>query len=111
MVTRESAINTAKLFINDCQSNGLTFHKVFLFGSAAKEMTHEWSDIDLLLISDQFSDNIFENLKLYSKINIKYPVIETHPYPTKYYYEGDDFIKEISEESIEIIPTPNRVGG
>jgi predicted nucleotidyltransferase len=107
MVTRESAINTARLFIKDCQSNGLTFHKVFLFGSAVKNMTHEWSDIDLLLISDQFSDNVFENLKLYSKINIKYPVIETHPYPTKYYKEGDDFIMKISKESIEILPPPN----
>lgn len=104
MVTRESAINTAKLFVNDCQANGLTFNKVLLFGSVAKNMTHEWSDIDLLLVSDQFSDNVFENLKLYSKINIKYPLIETHPYPTKYYYEGDDFIKEISKESIEILP-------
>ena len=106
MVTRESAINSARLFINDCRSNGLTFHKVFLFGSAAKNRTHEWSDIDLLLFSDQFSDNVFENLKLYSKINIKYPIIETHPYPTKYYYEGDNFMKEISKESIEILPTP-----
>lgn len=102
MVTRESAINTARLFIGECESNGLTFHKVFLFGSAAKGITHEWSDIDLLLISDQFGENVFENLKLYSKINIKYPVIETHPYPTKYYYEGDDFIKEIHKDSIEI---------
>ena len=109
MVTLESAIKTSRLFINDCQSNGLTFHKVLLFGSAAKNKTHEWSDIDLLLISDQFSDNVFENLKLYSKINIKYPAIETHPYPTKYYYEGDDFIKEITKESIEILPTPNEV--
>jgi predicted nucleotidyltransferase len=104
MVTRESAINTAKSFVNDCQLSGLMFHKVLLFGSAVKNATHEWSDIDLLLISDQFSDNLFENLKLYSKINIKYPVIETHPYPTKYYYEGDDFIKEISKTSIEIVP-------
>jgi predicted nucleotidyltransferase len=107
MVTKESAIDTAKSFINDCQATGLNFHKVLLFGSAAKNSTHEWSDIDLLLISDQFSDNVFENLKLYSKINIKYPVIETHPYPTKYYYEGDDFIKEISKEGIEILPVPN----
>ena len=107
MVNRESAINTARLFINECQSNGLTFHKVFLFGSAAKNTTHKWSDIDLLLISDQFSDNVFENLKLYSKINIKYPLIETHPYPTKYYYDGNDFIKQISKESIEILPAPN----
>ena len=110
MVTRESAIDTARLFVNDCQSKGLTFHKVLLFGSAAKNTTHEWSDIDLLLISDQFSDNIFENLKLYSKINIRYPLIETHPYPTKYYYEGDDFIKEISKESIEITAMPSRSG-
>lgn len=107
MVTRESAISTAKSFVNDCQAIGLTFNKVLLFGSAAKNTTHEWSDIDLLLISDQFSDNVFENLKLYSKINIKYPLIETHPYPTKYYYEGDDFINEISKESIEIVPASN----
>jgi predicted nucleotidyltransferase len=103
MVTRESAIKTAKLFVHDCQSTGLYFHKVLLFGSAAKAMIHEWSDIDLLLISDQFSENVFENLKLYAKINIKYPLIETHPYPTKYYYEGDDFIKQISKESIDIL--------
>ncbi|RLD91197.1 MAG: hypothetical protein DRJ13_17595 [Bacteroidetes bacterium] len=36
-----------------------------------KSLTDEWSDIDLLLISDQFGDNIFDNLKLYSRINIK----------------------------------------
>lgn len=102
MVTKEAAIETAKAFINDCRLNGLMFHKVLLFGSAASGTMHEWSDIDLLLISDQFGDNVFNNLKLYSKINIKYPIIETHPYPTKYYYEGDDFINEISKEGIEI---------
>jgi predicted nucleotidyltransferase len=108
MVTRETAINTANSFLNDCKTSGLTFHKVLLFGSAAKDMTHEWSDIDLLLISDQFSNNVFDNLKLYSKINIKYPIIETHPYPTKYYNEGDDFIQEISKDSIELVaPAPN----
>jgi len=102
MVTREIAINTAKSFVNDCKSNGLTFYKVLLFGSIAKNNAHEWSDIDLLLISDQFGDNVFENLKLYSKINIRYPIIETHPYSTKYFKEGDEFIAEVSKESIEI---------
>ena len=102
MVNRESAIRTANLFINECLSKGLVFHKVFLFGSAAKNDTHEGSDIDLLMVSDQFNDNIFDNLKLYSKINIKYPIIETHPYPTKNFYEGDDFINEIIKDSIEM---------
>lgn len=102
MVTREIAINTAKSFVRDCKSNGLTFYKVLLFGSTVKNQAHEWSDIDLLLISDQFGDNIFDNLKLYSRINIKYPIIETHPYPTKYYNEGNAFIQEICKESVEI---------
>jgi len=102
MVTRETAINTAKSFVRDCELNGLTFYKVFIFGSVAKGNMHEWSDIDLLLISDQFSENIFDNLKLYSKINIKYPLIETHPYPTSYYKNGDSFIEQVTRESIEL---------
>lgn len=102
MVTRETAINTAKSFIEDCKSSGLTFYKVFIFGSVAKGNIHEWSDIDLLLISDQFSENIFDNLKLYSKINVKYPIIETHPYPTAYYKNGDSFIEQVTKESIEL---------
>jgi predicted nucleotidyltransferase len=102
MVTREIAINTAKSFVHECNLNGLTFYRVLIFGSVAKDKIHEWSDIDLLLVSDQFGDNIFENLKMYSKINIRYPIIETHPYPTNYFKTGDDFINEIVKESIEI---------
>jgi hypothetical protein len=56
-----------------------------------------------LMISKQFTENIFENLKLYSKINIRYPIIETHPYPEKYFSQGDDFILSILDRSIEII--------
>jgi predicted nucleotidyltransferase len=102
MVTREIAINTAKSFVRDCELSGLTFYKALIFGSVAKGSMHEWSDIDLLLVSDQFSENIFDNLKLYSKINIKYPLIETHPYPTSYYKNGDSFIEQIKKESIEL---------
>ncbi len=102
MISREIAINTAKSFIKDCKSNGLEFHKVLLFGSFAKNEAHNWSDIDLLLISDQFGDNVFDNLKLYSKVNIKYPIIETHPYPTYIYLEGDDYIKEISKDVLKL---------
>jgi predicted nucleotidyltransferase len=102
MVTREIAINTAKSFVGECKMAGLTFYKVIIFGSVAKGKLHEWSDVDLLLISDQFGDNVFENLKLYSKINIKYPIIETHPYPTNYYKSGDSFIDEVVKDSIEI---------
>lgn len=102
MATRENAIKTASDFVKECRAKGLSFFKVFLFGSYAKDNAYEYSDIDLLLISDQFTDNIFENLKLFSKVNIKYPIIEAHPYPTSAYLSGNDFINEIEKESIVI---------
>ena len=102
MVTKEFAIKTAHSFVNDCKKEGLEFYKVLLFGSVVENQVHEWSDIDLLLISDKFNENIFDNLKLYSKINIKYPSIETHPITTSHYFQGDEFIDKISKHSIEI---------
>lgn len=101
MVDKQAAL-TAKLFIDECMSNGITFYKVFIFGSAARNDMHPGSDIDLILVSEQFSENVFDNLKLYSRINIKYPNIETHPYPKNYFLVGDDFLSAIKDECIEI---------
>ncbi len=102
MAPREYAINIVKEFVDQCRAKGLSFHKIFLFGSYAKGEATKNSDIDLLLVSDQFTNNIFENLKLYSKVNIKFPIIETHPYSTNEYLQGNDFIKEVEKESITI---------
>lgn len=102
MVDRETAITTAHSFVDECRKNGLDFYKVFLFGSFARNDTHNFSDIDLLAISDQFTDNIFENIRLFAKANIKFPIIEVHPYPTSYYLSEDDFIKEVEKGSIVI---------
>jgi len=103
MVDQATAIKTARAFIYECQVTGLHFDKVFLFGSFATGNSHEGSDIDLLMVSKQFTENIFENLKLYSKVNIRYPIIETHPYPERYFKKGDDFIQSVLDNSIEII--------
>ncbi len=102
MLDKKVAIKTAHSFVEDCRKEGLNFHKVLIFGSVATNKAHEWSDIDLLLVSDQFNENLFDNIKLYSKINIRYPLIETHPYTTSYYLQGDEFINQISKNSIEI---------
>jgi predicted nucleotidyltransferase len=102
MAPREYAIKIATEFVNECRAKGLFFYKVFLFGSYAKGDEKEHSDIDLILISDQFNNNVFDNLKLYSDINIRFPIIETHPYPKNDYLEGNEFINEIEKESIVI---------
>lgn len=103
MAEREFAINTAKSFVKDCNEVGLFFDKVFLFGSYATGNANEWSDIDLMLVSKQFTQNTFDNLKLYLRINTKYPAVETHTYPTDYFLRGDAFIEDVLKKSLEIL--------
>ncbi len=102
MVTKETAINIAQSFVNDCKSNGISFDKVILLGSYATGNAHEGSDIDLVLVSDMFIDNIFRDINLYAKVNIKYPSIETHPISTKAFSASNPFIDEIKKNSITI---------
>jgi predicted nucleotidyltransferase len=102
MVTQQAAINTARAFVHDCKVIGLTFDKVLLFGSYARNTAHKASDIDLLLISKKFNEDIFANLKQYVKVNIRYPLIETHPYSFEKFKEGDEFLTQIVKDGIEI---------
>ncbi len=102
MAQREFAIDMIKSFVEDCKKIGLDFKKVYLFDSYAREEANEWSDIDVLLVSDKFINNTLKNSKMYIKVNIHYPTIETHPYPTEYFLKSDPFLEEIKKHAIEI---------
>ncbi|MFN0037873.1 MAG: nucleotidyltransferase domain-containing protein [Saprospiraceae bacterium] len=105
MAQTAPALEIAKSFVQDCQKIGLTFDKVFLFGSHATGRAHEWSDIDLLLVSDLFTTNSFENFRLYSKVNARYPSVEAHAYPTSYFQKGDAFLLDVLKNVVEIAVT------
>jgi len=102
MVTQQTAIETAKAFIHDCEATGLVFDQVVIFGSYAQGNAHEASDINLLMVSPKFTDDLFANLRLYSKININYPLIETHPLRSGRLKDAVEFIKKISRQGIRI---------
>ena len=76
MLTKENAINQAKAFVEACKNKGLLIEKAILFGSVAKDRQHEYSDIDIALISNQFTRNFISNTKLTTPVNIKFPAIE-----------------------------------
>jgi uncharacterized protein len=103
MFTRETAINTIYRFISACKQKNITFKKVILFGSAANGNSNENSDIDVALVSDQFSGNPFSDWHLLSPINIKFSEIEPHPFSSQYFEESDPFIEEIKRTGIEIV--------
>jgi predicted nucleotidyltransferase len=102
MVTKQIALETARAFVQECKAQGLPIHRAFMFGSYVHGTPHEGSDIDLLLVSKIFTDNIFTNLKTYAKINIRYPIIETHPVPLSALTDGNEFVEKITKEGVMI---------
>ena len=103
MLTREIAIETVRNFIKSCAEQQVFFTNVVLFGSTATNTATEFSDIDVLLASDQFGYSKWTNLGLISKICLKYRLIEPHTFPTDYYLKGDPFIDEVKKTGIALI--------
>ncbi|MBN2893932.1 MAG: nucleotidyltransferase domain-containing protein [Bacteroidales bacterium] len=102
MLTREIAIKQATNFILDCLKYGINIEKAILFGSVAKNEQRDFSDIDIALISNDFTKNFIINNRMTSKINIKYPMIEVHHFNSDYFKLGDPFVNEISTTGFEL---------
>ena len=102
MLTKRIAINKAKKFLRECNELPLEIDKAILFGSVVQGRQTENSDIDLALFSENFSDNIFDNLDLIGKINIRYPEIDVHTFNTKKIKQNGILINQILTTGIEI---------
>jgi predicted nucleotidyltransferase len=105
MLTRNAAIETVCNYARDIEAHGVRLRKVILYGSFAKGTQHEWSDIDVALVADNFTGWYLDDKKLFPYVGIKKPYIriEAHTYPTDYFNEGDPFIDEIKKEGIVIL--------
>jgi predicted nucleotidyltransferase len=102
LFTKNDIIDLIKNFVTDCNSYDLKFDKVILFGSYAKNNQSEDSDIDLALISNQFSEDSFENALKIAPILLKYLNIDAVTFPSNYFENGDPFINEIKRTGLLI---------
>jgi len=82
MITKKTAVATAKKFIKECRALPIQIDRAIIFGSTVHGKAHKDSDIDLALFSENFSDNILKNIDLIGKINIRYPEIDVHTFNT-----------------------------
>ena len=105
MLTQNAVIKTVKNYAKEVNKAGVNLRKVILFGSYAKGTQHEWSDIDVALVADDFTGVGILDTPRFSRINIQNPYIMIEPitYPTDYFQESDPFIEEIKKTGIEII--------
>ena len=103
MLTQNAAIDTVKNYAREIINSGINLKKVILYGSFAKGTQHEWSDIDVALVADEF-EGLPTDHYFFSNIAIKkqYVRIETITYPTNYFLLGDAFIEEIQKTGVLI---------
>jgi uncharacterized protein len=89
-------------YIAACNELGLHFEKVILFGSYARNAAHKWSDIDLALVSDDFTGMRLDDREKTSRADLKFVNIESHLFNTAYFETGDPFVEEIKKTGREI---------
>jgi predicted nucleotidyltransferase len=100
---RDAAFEKAKRYL---LSLGLKKYKAILFGSYARGDFNYASDIDLLIISDEFSDNINERLSFLNLKRWDAPDVEPIGWTEKEYElrkkKHDPFIGLLEKEGIVV---------
>lgn len=105
MVTQQTAIGTVKDLIGKIRSSGFPLKKAILFGSYVRNQQHEWSDIDLALVADEFINVGYFDLKPIVNVFIserRFADIEPHTFNTEDFEKGNPFVDEIKRTGIEI---------
>ena len=77
--------------------------KAYLYGSYAKGLAGQWSDIDLAIISPDFSEDLLEErvelMKLALRVDDR---IEPCPFRPEDFIRDNPLVDEISKSGIEI---------
>jgi predicted nucleotidyltransferase len=102
MFSKNDAIIYSKAFLKECDNLPVKISRAILFGSSAKNLMNDDSDIDIALFSDNFSDNILKNLDIIGKAAIKFPEIDLHTFPSKSYKGKSLMMDEIKRTGIEL---------
>jgi len=76
---------------------------VYLFGSAAKGATHQWSDIDLAIVSPEFTGDSFEDARSLMPLILEVDTaIEIHTFRPSDFKRDNPFVKEILMTGIKV---------
>lgn len=97
-------IEKVKMFVDILLKNsGIHLERVILFGSYAKGLENKWSDIDVALVSRDFSGIGFYDRKMVNPYLLKIDSrIEPHPFKPEEFNSDNPFAIEILERGIEI---------
>ncbi len=90
-------------FLNLITKDGIRLEKAILFGSYAKGNPGKWSDLDIALVSKDFSGIGFYDCKKINPFIIKVDSrIEPHPFKSEDFTRDNPFVDQILKNGIEI---------
>ncbi len=99
-----TVIEIIKKFIEEAEKDNIRISQAVLFGSYAKGTYHEYSDIDLAVVSEDFEGISFYDNKKLTKAMLRTCIdLETHTYLPDEFKEDNPFVKEILEYGIRIV--------
>lgn len=99
-----NVLNKVKLFARQLDNAGVKFDKLIVFGSQVKGTAKPWSDIDLCVVSESFTDEKEDYLvKLINITDEQTDDIEPHPYtPRDLAEKWDPLAHEIRKTGIVV---------
>lgn len=93
-----------KRFIDMVSASGLHLERALLFGSYTKGTATKWSDIDIALVSKDFTGIGFYDRKRVNPFVIKTDSrIEPHPFRPEDFTKDNPFVNEILKDAAEIV--------
>lgn len=100
---KKKLIQELKKLIKNIGKNGIPVKAAYLFGSYAHGNPKEWSDVDLLIVSNRFSGIRFYDVERLLPLTRGYNnLIELHPLKSSDFKPGNLFIREILTNGIRI---------
>jgi predicted nucleotidyltransferase len=103
MAVATTVENKVHLFLQ-LASKKVRVDQAFIFGSSAKGGRREWSDIDLAIVSQDFSGDPFEDSRIFFPIILQVDrSIEVHPFHPDDFSSENPFVREILDTGVKII--------
>lgn len=91
-------------YLQALRTQGFQIQDAILFGSYARGNPHEWSDIDLAIVSHQFDGIRFVDKNKIRKITIAVSSdLEILPFRPQDFTPNNPLVKEILETGIRVI--------
>lgn len=106
-----AVLETLYRFLEALRTYGIHVESAYLFGSCARGTERKWSDIDVAIVSSDFSADRFEEgvrlMKLSSRIDSR---IEPVPFRPSTFIDEDPLVWEIKKEGISLIDEKSKIG-